>query len=165
MSKEFEEIVLKKLGNIETEIKDLAKDTNQKLEGLETEVKDLSETTNERLGNLEIEVKDTKQGLLDLAKDTNQKLEGLETEVKDLSKTTNQRLGKLEIEVMDTGEVVLDIRQRFAKFDFEINRKIDTLFDSDTVNKDNIVSLNVKTFDHDTRISNLENKDLHLIKL
>ena len=59
----------------------------------------------------------------------------------------------------------MDIRQRFTKFDFEINRKIDTLFDSDTVNKDNIISLNTKTYNHDTRISNLENKDIHLVKV
>ena len=107
MSKEFEEIVLKKLDNLVTE------------------------------------VKDTKQEL----------------------KHTNERLGNLEIEVKDTEEVVLDIRQRLAKFDYEINKKIDTLFDSDAVNKENIVSLNVKNFNHNTRISNLENKDLHLVKI
>lgn len=114
MSKEFEEIVLKKLDNLETEVKD----NSQRLENLETEVKN-----------------------------------------------NTRRLGKLEIEVKDTGESLLELRQRFTIFDFEINRKIDTLFDSDTVNKENIVSLNVKNYNHDTRISNLENKDLSFVKL
>ena len=113
MSKEFEEVVLKKLDELSTELKD----------------------TNQRLVKLE-------EGQQD----------------------TNQRLGKVELGLKDTNEIVIDLRQRFAVFDFEINRKIDTLFDSDTVNKDNIVSLNVKNYNHDTRITNLENKDLSFIK-
>lgn len=79
----------------------------------------------------------------------------------------DERLGKVEIELKDTGEVIMDIRQRFAKFDFEINRKIDTLCDADTVNQEKhdffenkIVSLEAKDFDHDIRISNLEDKVL-----
>lgn len=102
MSKEFEEIVLKKLGNLENEVK----------------------------GN-------------------------------------NQRLGKLEIEVKDTEEVVTDIRQRFIKFDYEINKRIDTLFDANTVNLEKhtsfekkISSLDNKNLNHDIRISNLEDKVL-----
>ena len=125
MSKEFEEIVLKKLDNTD---------------------KVINEIVLKKLDNLENEVIDTKKGLKDLAKDTNQRLENVELGLK------------------DTKEVVRDLRQRITVFDFEINRKIDTLFDSDTVNKDNIVSLNTKTYNHDTRISNLENKDLHLVK-
>ena len=91
------------------------------------------------------------------------KLENLETEFKGTNQRLEQRLGNLEIEVKDTKESLLDLRQRFTVFDFEINRKIDTLFDSDTVNKENIVSLNVKNYDHNTRITNLENRDLSFV--
>ena len=124
MSKEFEEIVLKKLDELSTELKD------------------------------------TKQELKDFAKDTNQRLVNIEEGQKD----TNQRLGKVELGLKDTKEIVMDLRQRFVVFDFEVNRKINTLFDSDTVNKDNIVSLNVKNYNHYTRITNLENKDLSFAK-
>ena len=113
MSKEFEEIILKKLETIEIEVKD----NKQLLRNLTTKVESI-----------------------------------------------NQRLGNLEIEVKDTGEVVKYLNQNFTKFDFEINNKIDTLFDSHIINKDDIVSLNKKTFNHDTRISKLENKDLKIMK-
>ena len=95
------------------------------------------------------------------------KLDSLENDIKELASNTNERLGKVEIELKDTGEVIMDIRQRFAKFDFEINRKIDTLCDADTVNQEKhdffenkIVSLEAKDFNHDIRISNLEDKVL-----
>ena len=139
MSKEFEEVVLKKLDELSTELKD------------------------------------TKQELIDLAKDTNQRFETVEEGQKDISKRLvtveegqkdiNKRLGIVEIDLKDTKEIVMDLSQRFTVFDFEINRKIDTLFDSDTVNKENIVSLNVKNYNHDTRITNLENKDLRFAKI
>ena len=89
------------------------------------------------------------------------KLDELSNELKD----TSERLRKVEIGLSDTQEIVMDFRQKFTVFDFEINKKIDTLFDSDTVNKENIVSLNVKNYNHDTRITNLENKDLNFAKV
>ena len=96
-------------------------------------------------------------------KDNNQRLEKLEVGLKD----NNQRLGKLEIEVKDTGEVVQYLNNNFTKFDFEINTKIDTLFDAYKVNKEKddsfeeeINSLEKETFNHDIRISNLEDKVL-----
>ena len=156
MSKEFEEIVLKKLDNISDELKN----NNQRLVKLEEGQKD----TNQRLVKLEEGQKNTNQRLVKLEegqKDTNQRLVKLEEGQKDI----NQRLEKVEIGLKDTNELLMDLRQRFVVFDFEINKKIDTLFDSDSVNKENIVSLNVKNYNHDTRISNLENKDLKLIKL
>jgi len=126
MSKEFEEIVLKKL---------------EKLDMIEREVKNNSQ----RLANLETEVG------------------SLKAEVGSL-KTT---VGKLEMEVKDTGEVVNYLNQRFTKFDYEMNKKIDTLFDGYKVNKEKdsfhekeIASLNAKVFNQDIRISNLESKVL-----
>ncbi len=130
MSKEFEEIVLKKLGNLETEMKD----------------------NNKRLGNLEKDLKDTNQNLLDLTKQV---------------KSNTQRLGKVEMEVKDTGEVVQYLNNNFTNFDFEINTKINTLFDSYKVNKEKhdgldnkMNSIEKETFNHDIRISNLEDKVL-----
>ena len=134
MSKEFEEIVLKKLDNLETEIKN----------------------NNQKIGVLEVELKDTKS-----------KLEDTKHQLEDLAENTNDKIGKLELEVEDIGEVVRYINNNFTKFDFEINRKIDTLFDANTVNKekhdsleDKINFLDEKSFNHDIRISNLEDKVL-----
>ena len=120
MSKKFEKVVLKKLDELSTELKD----------------------TNQRLGKVELGLKGTNEMVMDL----------------------RQRLEKVELDLKDNKEITIELRKRFAIFDFEINRKIDTLFDSDTVNKDNIVSLNVKNYNHDTRITNLENKDLSYAK-
>ena len=137
MSKEFEDIVLKKL-----EVLD------ERTQNLEVQIKD----NNKKIGNLETEVKANSQ-----------KIGNLETEVK----ANSQKLGNLEIELKDTQEIVKKLNQDFTKFDYEINKKIDTLFDAYTTNRekdmvleDNITSLKAKTFDHDIRISNLENKVL-----
>lgn len=137
MSKEFEEIVLKKLGNLETQVKGLngfAKDTTQ------------------RLGNLKKELKETNQNLVDLTEQV---------------KSNTQRLEKLELEGKDIREDVKYLRNNFTKFDFQINTKIDTLFDAYKVNKekndtldDKMNSLEKETFNHDIRISNLEDKVL-----
>ena len=120
----------------------------QKLDTIEIEVK----SNSQRLGNLETEV-----GSLEKEVGT------LKTEVGSL-KTA---VGKLEMEVKDTGEVVNYLNQRFTKFDYEMNKKIDTLFDAFTTNKDKnlvhekeIASLNSKVFNQDIRISNLEDKVL-----
>ena len=140
MSKEFEEIVLKKL---------------EKLDNIEIEVKNNSQ----RLGNLEAEVGSLKAEVGSLGTE----MSNLKTEVGSL-KTA---VGKLEMEVKDTGEVVNYLNQRFTKFDYEMNKKIDTLFDSYKVNKEKdlvhekeIASLNAKVFNQDIRISNLEDKVL-----
>ena len=98
------------------------------------------------------------------------KIDSLENEVK-FSKqglqSLNEKFGKLELEVKDMAEVVGYLNNNFTKFDYDLNKKIDTLFDSytsckekDEVHAQNIVSLNAKTFNHDIRISNLENRVL-----
>ena len=140
MSKEFEEIVLKKL---------------EKLDTIETEVKNNSQ----RLGNLEKEVGTLQTEVVSLGRETGT----LKTKVGNLKIA----VGKLEMEVKDTGEVVNYLNQRFTKFDYEINKKIDTLFDAYATNKDkylvhekDIASLNAKVFNQDIRISNLEDKVL-----
>ena len=130
MSKEFEEVVLKKLDELANGIKD----NSQRLANLKEEQK----YTNQRLEKVEIGLKENREDVIELRKD----------------------FIVLRKDFMVLSKDFVDLRQRFTVFDFEINRKIDTLFDSDTVNKENIVSLNVKNYNHDTRISNLENKDL-----
>ena len=94
-------------------------------------------------------------------KDTREEVSQHGQEIREL----RQEVTTLGKEVTTLGKDVIDLRQRFTVFDFEINKKIDTLFDSDTVNKEDIVSLNVKNYNHDTRISNLENKDLSFAKV
>ena len=66
-------------------------------------------------------------------------------------------------ELKETKESLKNLNDRFTVFDFEINRKVDTLFDAITSNDEkhdvfekSIVSLNTKTFNHDIRISVLE---------
>ena len=84
------------------------------------------------------------------------------------------RIDSLEEKMTNTNETVKELsielknlNNRFTVFDYEINRKIDSLFDAfivntekDSVHEEKIVSLDEKVFDHGIRISNLENKIL-----
>ena len=92
-----------------------------------------------------------------------EKLESLENGMKD----SNQKLSYLDTEVKDATEVIKYLNNNFTKFDFEINTKINTLFDSYKVNKEKhdgldnkMNSIEKETFNHDIRISNLEDKVL-----
>ncbi len=74
-----------------------------------------------------------------------------------------EKLDVLEAEVKSNQESIRKLNDNFTVFDFEINKKIDTLFDAITANNEkhdlfekSIVSLNTKTFNHDIRISVLE---------
>ena len=127
MSKEFEEIVLKKL---------------EKLDVLEDKVENV---ILRKLDALENQTSKTDSVIEQVILKKLEKLDALETEVK-----SNQ-------------ESIKELKDRFTVFDFEINKKIDTIFDAITVNnekhdlfKESIVSLNTKTFNHDIRISVLE---------
>jgi len=145
MSKEFEEIVLEKLEaldkkttNTDKVIQEVVLKKLEKLDALDERTKNTDKVIEEvilkKLDTLEV------------------KFDNLETEV-----------GSLKAEVKDTNENVKDLNNRFTVFDFEINKKIDTLFDAITANDEkhevfekSIVSLNTKTFNHDIRISVLE---------
>ena len=107
MSKEFEEIVLKKLEKLDT-LDERTKNTDKVIEEIILKKLEKLDTLEAKFNNLETEVG------------------SLKAELKD----TNKRLGNLEMEVKDTGEVVNYLNQNFTKFDYEINRKIDTLFDA-----------------------------------
>lgn len=67
----------------------------------------------------------------------------------------------------NTDETLKELNTKFTVFDYEINKKIDSLFDAfvvntekDSVHEEKINSLDDKIFDHGIRISNLENKIL-----
>ena len=116
MSKEFEEIVLKKL---------------EKLDILEAKTNKTDKTIEEVILK---------------------KLDALDKRTQNTDK-----------ELKVTKEWIRKLNDNFTVFDFEINKKIDTLFDAITVNNEkhdifekSIVSLNTKTFNHDIRISVLE---------
>ena len=150
MSKEFEEIVLKKL---------------EKLDVLE-----------ERLNHTEKLIQEEVLGRLDILDEKTNNTDKLiqEKVLKRMDATDKliqeevlERLDALDKKTDETNRTVREIKQDFAKFDYEINLKIDTLFDANTVNvekhdffQDKIVSLDAKSFNHDIRISNLEDKVL-----
>ena len=68
------------------------------------------------------------------------------------------KLDNTEKEVKDTRETLNNLSLNFARFEHEIIKKVDTLFDAYSTTEAAIVSLNTKYFNHDTRISDLENK-------
>lgn len=115
MSKEFEELVLKKL---------------EKLDVLD-----------ERTLNTDKVIQEVILPKLD-------KIDSLE------EKTTNT--DKI---VQELSTELKNLNGKFTVFDFEINKKIDTLFDAFTVNRDKDL-VHEKAFNHDIRISNLEDKVL-----
>jgi len=128
MSKEFEEIVLKKLDILEAK-------TNKTDKAIE-------EVILKKLDILEVKTSKTD---------------------KVIEEVVLKKLDSLENEVKSNQESIKKLNDNFTVFDFEINRKIDTLFDAIKVNNQkhdvfekSIVSLNTKTFNHDIRISVLE---------
>ena len=138
MSKEFEEIVLEKLNALDTR----TQNTEKVME--EIVLKKL-DTLNARTQNTDKVIEEVILKKLD-------KLDNLEKEFKSTQE-----------EVQNLSKEVKDLNNRFTVFDFEINRKVDTIFDAITVNNEkhdlfekSIVSLNTKTFNHDIRISVLE---------
>ena len=137
MSKEFEEIVLKKLEKLDV-LEDRTQNTDKVIEEIVLKKLDVLD---ERTKNTEKELKATQQEI---------------KSIHDELKTTQET-------VQNLSENVRDINNRFTVFEFEINKKIDTLFDAITANNEkhdvfekSIVSLNTKTFNHDIRISVLE---------
>ena len=79
------------------------------------------------------------------------------------TQNTDKELKNMQSDMKALKEDVKKLNDNFTVFDFEINKKIDTLFDAITANNEkhdlfekSIVSLNTKTFNHDIRISVLE---------
>lgn len=106
----------------------------------------------EKLDVLDERAKNTDKVIEDVILKKLEKLDALE-----------YRMANFELEIKDTKENLKNLNNNFTVFDFEINKKIDTLFDAITVNNQthdafekSIISLNTKTFNHDIRISVLE---------
>lgn len=99
-----------------------------------------------------------------------EKLDALEEKAINTDKTLQEvakELKNTQKELKRTQEKVEKLTDKFTVFDYEINVKIDTLFDAFTVNREkdlihekDINSLDEKVFNHDIRISNLEDKVL-----
>ena len=130
MSKEFEEIGLKKLDKVDTTEKLIQEVVLKKLEKLDK--------LEERTVNTEKMVQE------------------ISTELKNTQK-----------ELKSTQEGLENLTDKFTVFDYEINRKIDSLFDAFSVNREkdlvhekDINSLDEKVFNHNIRNSNLEDKIL-----
>ena len=124
MSKEFEEVVLKKL---------------EKLDNMEELMQEVVLPKLDKLDNME---KLMQEVVLPKLNNTDNAIKELSIEIKDLN-------------------------NKFTVFDYEINKKIDSLFDAfvvntekDSVHEEKINSLDDKLFDHGIRILNLENKIL-----
>ena len=153
MSKEFEEIVLKKLEKLDV-LEQNMRDTDNVIKS------DILEKL-EKLNVLEQNMRDTDNVIKNEILNKLEKLDVLEKEMKD----NNKRLNNFELELKDTQEIVINLNQNFVKFDHEINKKIETLFDAYSINseknmlnQDRINSINSKILNHDIRISNLESK-------
>ena len=94
-------------------------------------------------------------------------------EIKKLNKIVDE-IDVLEEKAINTDKTLKELsaelqslNNKFTVFDYEINKKIDSLFDAfvvntekDSVHEEKINSLDDKVFDHGIRISNLENKTL-----
>ena len=158
MSKEFEEIVLKKLEKLDT--------LEAKTSKTDSVIEEVILKKLEKLDALDERTKNTDKVIEEVILKKLEKLDTLEADMKSLRtevKSINQRLDNHDKEIKATQEIVKSLNDRFTVFDFEINRKVDTLFDAIKVNNEkhevfekSIVSLNTKTFNHDIRISVLE---------
>lgn len=149
MSKEFEEIVLKKLN----ELGEMTKGNTVRLDNLEIMFKE----TTARLDNLETMFKENSVRLNNLEK---------------ITKDGLKRLNNLEFELKDTQEVVIAFSRNFAKFKHEFTQKVGTLFDAYSINGEHhssydrsISSLEGKVFNHDIRIENLEKRNFKVLKV
>ena len=167
MSKEFEDAVLKKLDSLENKLVLFEKSTQEKFDSMEERFDLMEKTTNERFNSMEEKFDLMEKTTTEKFNSMEEKYDLMDKSTKDRFCSLEQALKNIEIELKDTQEVVISLNQRFIKFDYEINKKIDTLFDAcfvntekDTMHEENINSLNSKVLNHDIRISNLENKVL-----
>ena len=156
MSKEFEEVVLKKLDSTEKLIKEVVLPKLDKIDTLEG-----------KTSNTENLIKEVILPKLN-------KVDSTENIIKETILPKLDRIDSLEEKMTNTNETVKELsielknlNNRFTMFDYEINKKIDSLFDAfivntekDSVHEEKIESLDEKVFDHGIRISNLENKIL-----
>ena len=137
MSKEFEEIVLKKLDNTDRLIQDVV-------------LKKLDDT-DRTMQKFALKLDNTDKTMQEFAT----KLDNTNRIIQD---EVLKRIDNTEKELKDTKETLNNLSLNFARFEHEIIKKVDTLFDAYSTTEAAIVSLNTKYFNHDTRISDLEDK-------
>lgn len=135
MSKEFEEIVLKKLD----ELGEMTKGNSTRLDNLETMTKE----NTARLNNLE-----------KITKDSLKRLDNLEFELKDTQEVViafSQNFASFEHKFIQKVDTLFDA--------YSINGEHHTYYD------ESISSLKGKVFNHDIRIENLENRNLKVVSI
>lgn len=162
MSKEFEELVLKKLEKLDT-LEEKISNTDKVIQEVILPKLDKLDILEEKTANTDKVIKEVILPKLD-------KLDSLEVKITNTDKTLQEistELKNTQKELKITQEGLENLTNKFTVFDFEINKRIDTLFDAFTVNREkdlvhekDINSLDEKVFNHSIRISNLENKIL-----
>ena len=146
MSKEFEEVVLKKLEKLDSTEKLIQEVVLPKLDKIDNMEKLIQEIVLPKLDALEEKTSNTDELIQELIL---------------------PKLNNTDIVIKELSIEVKDFNNKFTVFDYEINKKIDSLFDAfvvntekDSVHEEKINSIDDKVFDHGIRISNLENKIL-----
>ena len=156
MSKEFEELVLKKLEKLDSTEKLIQEVVLPKLDKIDSTEKLIQEVVLPKLDALEEKTANTDELIQEVILPKLDKIDVLEEKVNN----TDNTLKELSTELKN-------LNNKFTVFDYEINKKIDSLFDAfvvntekDSIHEEEIESLEEKFFNHDIRISNLENKSL-----
>lgn len=144
MSVEFENAVLRKLDDLNTRFDNLETNYDARFDKLEDNYDNLESNYN----NL------------------NSRFTNLESNYNDLNSKLNEHtklINKCLEEIHDTQEILISLNNSFIRHEHESNEKFKALFDSFCLNRDNhkvydehITSLNSKIYNHDIRISNLE---------
>ena len=182
MSKEFEEVVLKKLeklDNTEKLIQEVVLPKLDKLDNMEKLMQGTVLPKLDKLDNMEKLMQGTVLPKLDKLDNMEEliqeivlpKLDMLEEKTASTDELIQEvilpKLNSTDETLKELSTEVKDLNNKFTVFDYEINKKIDSLFDAfvvntekDSVHEEKIDSLDEKIFDHGIRISNLENKIL-----
>ena len=165
MSAEFEKIVLEKL-NILDELKVEVKNLSKKVNNLEEKVDNLEEkvdnntnsikTLSQKVDNLEEKVTSNTNSINTLSEKVNSNTDSINNLSKNININT-ELIASLSKQVEQQG-------LNFAKFEHEFTVKIQSLFDSFVANTEShlayeksIAVLHAKSYDHNDRITILEN--------
>ena len=165
MSKEFEKVVLKKLEKLDSTERLIEEVILPKLDKVDSTEKLIKEVILPKLDKVDSTEKLIKEVIAP-------KLEKVDSTVEKVVLPKLDRIDLLEEKMDNTNKIVKELsgevkslNNKFTIFDYEINKKIDSLFDAvivntekDSVHEDKIEILDEKIFDHGIRISNLENK-------
>ena len=160
MSKEFEEVVLKKLEKLDNTEKLIQEVVLPKLDKLDNMEKLMQEVVLPKLDKLD-NMEELMYGTV------LPKLEKLDSMEELIQEVILPKMNNTDVALKELSTDIKDINNKFTVFDYEINKKIDSLFDAfvvdtekDSVHEEKIDSLDEKIFNHGIRISNLENKIL-----